>query len=540
MAANEYYNPYSNLGPYQGHLNTGITPTYHSRTPSPYHPGSSAGIGPDHDYTDTENYADNIPLKSAPAPDPREVIPPPADIAGGPMPPPGGPGLGAFTSMNTQYMPAPTNPPPPPMVIRAPPPARGGFFSIKRRVPYFVYLVTLIQVIVFIVELVKNGKLTGSPIMIHPQFSPMIGPSPYVTINMGARFVPCMRNEHTVQDAENPPSWPCPNVTSNDPNDSGYQCNLNDLCGMTGVPNPKPNGSLNDKPAPNQWYRFITPIFLHAGFIHIGFNLLTQLSMGIEKEREIGTIRFAVIYLASGIFGFILGGNFAAPLIASTGCSGALFGIIALDLLDLFYSWKSRRSPWCELLIHIVTILISFGLGLLPGLDNYSHIGGFAVGLVLGVVLLHSPDTLRQRLTDSKAPYEPMTYSHGTSPHVTDASRRPSFFKRPLEFFRGRKFMWWVWWIVRAIMLVLVLLGFILLLNNFYTKRSGCSWCKYLSCIPVKNWCDLGAVPSTSPTTTTIPGGNSDSSSSLQTGSVDVSPNARRGLLGVMGLMAGL
>lgn len=328
-----------------------------------------------------------------------------------------------------------------------------------------------------------TGKLTGSPIMIHPQFSPMIGPSPYVQINMGARFVPCMRNEHNVQDSKDASVWPCPNVTSNDPTDSSYQCSLSELCGLNGVPNPKPNGSLNDKPAPNQWYRFIIPMFMHAGFIHIGFNLLTQLSMGVEKERQIGSIRFGLIYLASGIFGFILGGNFAAPMIASTGCSGSLFGIIALDLLDLFYSWSSRRNPMCELMTHLVTILISFGMGLLPGLDNFSHIGGFAVGLVLGIVLLRSPDSLRQRLTDSKAPYEPMSYPSNAAPGMYDASKRPGFLQRPVEFFKGRKMMWWVWWIVRAVMLVLVLLGFVLLLNNFYTKRSQCKWCKYLSCI---------------------------------------------------------
>ncbi|KAI5301192.1 hypothetical protein KEM55_001383 [Ascosphaera atra] len=415
---------------------------------------------------------------------------------------------------------------------------------------------TLIQIGVFIAELVKAGeqqfvpppKLTGSPIMIHPQFAPMIGPSPYVQINMGARFVPCMRNEHGVQDttSDAAPTFPCPNVTSSDTSSDQYKCSLSELCGLNGVPNPKGGqGSkgLQQSPRPNQWYRFIIPMFLHAGFIHIGFNMLTQLSMGVEKERDIGTIRYAVIYLASGIFGFILGGNFAAPMIASTGCSGCLFGIIALDLLDLFYSWKSRRSPMCELFIHLVTIAISFGLGLLPGLDNFSHIGGFAVGLVLGIVLLRSPDTLRQRTTDPKAPYEPMTYPPGAvppPPPTQDASRRPGFFKRPLEFFKGRKALWWVWWLVRAGMLVLVLLGFILLLHNFYTEQNSCHWCKYLSCIPVKNWCDLGMVSSTSPSSSTTSSSPSStgtgSSSSVQTGNVHESAQ-KRALLSLMELM---
>jgi membrane associated rhomboid family serine protease len=50
-------------------------------------------------------------------------------------------------------------------------------------------------------------------------------------------------------------------------------------------------------------------------------------------EKEIGSVRFIIVYFTSGIMGFILGANFAGDGIASTGCSGSLFGIIALVLL---------------------------------------------------------------------------------------------------------------------------------------------------------------------------------------------------------------
>ncbi|KAL8868163.1 MAG: hypothetical protein Q9174_005168, partial [Haloplaca sp. 1 TL-2023] len=60
-----------------------------------------------------------------------------------------------------------------------------GFFSGK--VPWVVYFFTVIQIVVFIAEIARNAVLTGSPIEIKPQFNPMIGPSPYVLINMGAR-----------------------------------------------------------------------------------------------------------------------------------------------------------------------------------------------------------------------------------------------------------------------------------------------------------------------------------------------------------------
>ncbi|KAB8296678.1 hypothetical protein EYC80_002101 [Monilinia laxa] len=350
----------------------------------------------------------------------------------------------------------------------------------KKGIPFVTYTLTLIQVIVFIVEIVKNAQLTGSPIEIHPSFNPMIGPSPYVVINMGSRFTPCMHNMTGIPDLT-AISWPCPNTTSS----TDVECSISDLCGFGGV------GAT-----PDQWYRFILPMFLHAGIIHIGFNMLLQMTMGKEMEILIGPIRYFLVYISSGIFGFILGGNFAATGISSTGASGALFGLIALTLLDLLYKWQERVSPYKELAFIALDILISFVLGLLPGLDNFSHIGGFLMGLVLGLSILRSPNSLRMRTGQSDPPYAPV---------ATKASQGDrgiiSLFKNPSGFFKGRKPAWWAWLLLRVAALVFVFIVFILLLNNFYVYRKSCGWCKYLSCINVNNWCSLGNLELTNTTT---------------------------------------
>lgn len=308
---------------------------------------------------------------------------------------------------------------------------------------------------------------------------------------MGARYVPCMHNMPNVQNATTTISWPCPNATSYEGSD--VSCSLSELCGFGGVPNPEPNGSIDDKPEPNQWYRFIIPIFIHAGLIHIGFNLLLQLTLGRDVEKLIGSVRFAIVYFAAGIFGFVLGGNFAANGIASCGCSGSLFGILAITLLDLLYTWNERVGPIKDLLFIILDICIAFVLGLLPGLDNFSHIGGFLMGLVLGVCVLRSPSAVARRTSDTS---HPQRYS-GISAHRSDKDGGiVAFVRDPLSFFQGRRGIWWAWWLVRAAMLGGALIAFILLVKNFYTWHGTCGWCKYLSCLPVtvngQNWCQVG------------------------------------------------
>jgi membrane associated rhomboid family serine protease len=371
---------------------------------------------------------------------------------------------------------------------------KKGWFS--GRVTWVVYILTTVQIAVFIGEIIKNGTflfpqafmrlgltdptgmLTGSPIQTKPNFNIMIGPSPYVMINMGARFQPCMHYVEKVLD-NHIEAWPCPNTTTTD-----AFCSLSELCGNGGVPEQDPtltwdNRQSRAKQEPNQWWRFITPIFLHAGLIHIIFNMLLQLTLGRDMEKEIGPLRFTLVYFSAGIFGFVLGGNYAADGITSVGASGSLFGILALTLLDLLYNWATRRSPVKDLLFLLLDVAIAFVLGLLPGLDNFAHIGGFLMGLVLGVCLLHSPQALRERIGVDEPPYSSVddASNGGVAPGLQ------KFVKQPVGFFKGRKPFWWAWWLVRVGGLVAVFICFILLLKNFYEWRNGCSWCKHLTCL---------------------------------------------------------
>jgi hypothetical protein len=99
----------------------------------------------------------------------------------------------------------------------------------------------------------RQWKAQGSPIQLKPTFNWLIGPSSSVLINTGARFTLCMKPFPEVSGIP----LACPNNTANPVTSL---CSLEDVCGFGGF---GPTG------VPDQSFRFVLPIFLHAGVIHI-------------------------------------------------------------------------------------------------------------------------------------------------------------------------------------------------------------------------------------------------------------------------------
>lgn len=133
------------------------------------------------------------------------------------------------------------------------------------------------------------------------------------------------------------------------------------------------------------------------------------------------------------------------------GCSGALFGLLGYELVEIIIHWKDVRNPCGQFIRLNIIIIISLAIGLLPGLDNFAHIGGFIMGLLLSALL--SPE-------------------------------HPSRSKKALIII----------WIVRVIAFVLVIVLYVVFLNIFNTAAdldAVCPNCKYLSCLPVNGWCDV-------------------------------------------------
>jgi rhomboid protease GluP len=144
-------------------------------------------------------------------------------------------------------------------------------------------------------------------------------------------------------------------------------------------------GNVPQLVAQGEFWRLFTGTFLHLGFSHLLANMSGLLLTGFFVERLLGTKRFVIAYVISGIVASIVSMPFHVATV-SVGASGSIFGlfgvIIALLFTDLFP--KSLRRPFLLGCILFVSAYLFIGLG--ANINNAAHIGGLICGLTIGFV----------------------------------------------------------------------------------------------------------------------------------------------------------
>ncbi len=131
--------------------------------------------------------------------------------------------------------------------------------------------------------------------------------------------------------------------------------------------------------AAGQWWRLVTAVFLHAGLFHIGMNLWCLFDLGPEVESLFSTPKFVVLYLVTGVFGFIVS-DWWSPVL-SIGASGAIMGLIGLLIGASFHHGQLGKAYRGMLWRWVLYIAI---FGIFFSVDNAAHFGGLALGLALG------------------------------------------------------------------------------------------------------------------------------------------------------------
>lgn len=129
-----------------------------------------------------------------------------------------------------------------------------------------------------------------------------------------------------------------------------------------------------------QWWRLVTACFLHAGLLHIGFNLWCLVDLGPEVESLFPVQKYIVMYLVTGVSGFLLS-LWWSPFVPSMGASASVLGLIGVLIGATYHHGslgKQYRSQLWRWIIYI------FVLGLFFAVDNAAHLGGLVTGLALG------------------------------------------------------------------------------------------------------------------------------------------------------------
>ncbi|MFC0424560.1 rhomboid family intramembrane serine protease [Lactiplantibacillus plajomi] len=149
-----------------------------------------------------------------------------------------------------------------------------------------------------------------------------------------------------------------------------------------------------------EWWRFITPMFLHANLTHIALNAVVIYFMGVQIEAMFGHWRMLVIYLIGGISGNIL--SFALSNNQSLGASTACFALFGAFLMVGESFWENpviRQLASRFLLLTVINLVFDL---FSTGIDIWGHvggaIGGFLIAYTLGVPRIGKISNLKRIL----------------------------------------------------------------------------------------------------------------------------------------------
>jgi membrane associated rhomboid family serine protease len=143
--------------------------------------------------------------------------------------------------------------------------------------------------------------------------------------------------------------------------------------------------------AQGQYWRLFTALFLHGGFTHLLFNVFALYVLGPPLERAIGSVRFAVCYLVSGLASsagvvglMVIGFVQAAELVGASGCIMGIVGAWAGFLL--LHRHLPQAKQRLGNVAMIIVIQIAFDLST-PQVSMAAHLCGLIAGFFLGLIL---------------------------------------------------------------------------------------------------------------------------------------------------------
>lgn len=139
--------------------------------------------------------------------------------------------------------------------------------------------------------------------------------------------------------------------------------------------------------AAGEYWRFVTPIFLHVGFSHVLFNSISLILFAPALERLLKKPKFIILYLGSGVFA-----NIATYLLepleySHIGASGAIFGLFGIYLFMVYFrkGMIDQANSQIILSILVIGVIMTF---LSANINIVAHLFGLIGGFLLGPLLI--------------------------------------------------------------------------------------------------------------------------------------------------------
>ncbi len=174
-----------------------------------------------------------------------------------------------------------------------------------------------------------------------------------------------------------------------------YSMEMGDIQGTVG---PIPANSLfiyrPDKRF--QIWRYIFYMFLHSGWVHLSFNMMVQLVVGIPLEMVHGSVRIGTVYMA-GILAGSLGTSVFDMKAFLVGASGGVYALLAAHMANIMLNYSEMELGALKLAAVFIITAADIGFSIWdrytsdkgkPTTGYVSHLVGALAGLTIGLLVL--------------------------------------------------------------------------------------------------------------------------------------------------------
>lgn len=156
------------------------------------------------------------------------------------------------------------------------------------------------------------------------------------------------------------------------------------LLEVSGIINPLDFATSGSAIRNNRFWVLITSAFMHADIIHLACNMYSLYIIGTQVETVLGKLKYLIVYFISAIVCALLSGLLTNG--ASIGASGAIFGLLGALLYFGYHYRLYLGNVMTSQILPVILLNLFIGF-VIPGVDNFGHIGGLVGGILSAMIV---------------------------------------------------------------------------------------------------------------------------------------------------------